>query len=280
MIAFAANSILTRMAVEPGHIDPISFALIRVLAGALCLCTLVLVNGAELPWRGKGRFVGAISLSAYMIGFSLAYISLDAGLGALILFGVVQITMFVYASVVGARPTARQITGAGVAFTGLVIALWPVPQDQPNVDFSGAASMVVAGLGWAAYTLSGKSSRNPLASTAANFALCLPILGVLILPFVDHVSVIGVALAVACGALTSGLGYALWYNVLPDLQQSVAAVVQLSVPIIAIGAGAVLLGEAVTLAVAVAALLVVSGIGLAATSRSVPADRSKGPPQG
>ncbi|AEI94680.1 DMT family transporter [Roseobacter litoralis] len=272
MLAFASNSILTRMAIEPGYIDPISFALIRVLAGAALLCALVLMKGASVPIRGRARLIGAASLCIYMIGFSVAYITLDAGLGALILFGVVQISMFTYGAVYGVTPTLRQLIGAGIAFLGLVVALWPEPGDSGGI--MGAASMISAGLGWAAYTISGKAEANPLAATAANFLICLPFLFILTFAFIEQASGIGVLLAVLCGALTSGLGYALWYSVLPNLQQSVAAVVQLSVPIIAILAGALVLNERLSLEIAVAAALVVAGIGLAVTKQSSPRDRS------
>lgn len=271
MVAFASNSILTRMAVEGDFIDPFSFALIRVLAGAATLALLVLGQHGRVPLAGKMRVVGAVSLALYMIGFSLAYVSLDAGLGALILFGVVQIAMFLHGVLRGTRPSIRQLTGAAVAFAGLVIVLWP--GDANTTSLFGAGAMVLAGLGWAAYSISGKSETHPLAATAGNFCLCFPLLLVVLLPFVEHADITGIGLAVLCGAVTSGLGYALWYRVLPSLQQSLAAVVQLSVPILAILAGAVLLGEQISLSVCLAAALVVSGIGLAATSPPARADR-------
>ncbi|MEP0050022.1 MAG: DMT family transporter [Roseobacter sp.] len=274
MAAFASNSILTRMAIEPGYIDPISFGLLRVLAGAIILFCLLSVNGKRITWRARGRIVGSVSLAVYIIGFSLAYVSLDAGLGALILFGVVQIIMFGYSVFTGAQPTNRQFIGAGVAFVGLIIALWPDTASDALGSVSATLLMVVAGVGWAVYTLSGKNAENPLGDTAANFAICLPILALLTLPFVEKVTMTGVSLAVICGALTSGLGYALWYKVLPDLQRSVAAVVQLSVPIIAIFLGAILLGESVTLPVFAAATLVIVGISLAVTKQSLPEDHT------
>ena len=272
MTAFAANSILTRMAVEGGHIDPTSFALVRVLAGAVVLVLLQTLRGKGLPVLRRNRLPGAFSLATYMIGFSLAYMTLDAGLGALILFGVVQITMFASAVFRGAPPSLRQLGGAGIAFAGLVLALWPGPGGQ--ADPAGAVLMVVAGLGWAIYTISGRTAGDPLAATSANFVLCLPILLVLLLGTGLRFGLVGVGLGVICGGLTSGLGYALWYSVLPRLDQSVAAVIQLSVPIIAILAGAVLLGEVPSALTLVAAVLVVGGIFWAVTGRSVPAGRS------
>jgi len=272
MTAFAANSVLNRLAVDSGAIDPSSFALIRVAAGAVALGMILTVRGGGLPIAAKGRVLGALSLSAYMIGFSLAYVTLDAGLGALILFGTVQVSMFGWSALRGARPTGRQMGGAIIAFLGLLIALWP--QEGAGGDLGGALLMVVAGLGWAAYTLAGKGAQDPLAATAANFVVALPVLLVLLLGTGMHAAPTGIALAILSGAVTSGLGYALWYTILPRLAGQTAAVVQLSVPIIAIAAGALLLGEALSLAILVAAALVVGGIAVTVTASAAPADRS------
>ena len=272
MLAFAANSILTRMAIEGGHIDPSSFAAIRIVAGAVALTMILILRGGRLPLFERARIVGALSLAGYMIGFSLAYATLDAGLGALILFGVVQVTIFVYGALRGAVPSPRQLSGAGVAFIGLLIALWP--SDGNSSSIIGTALMVVAGLGWAAYTLVGRGATNPLAATAANFVLATPLLLVILIGQSLNANVLGIGLAILCGAVTSGLGYSLWYSVLPKMTSTTAAIVQLSVPIIAIGAGAVFLGEAVGIVIIIAATLVVGGIALAVTTRSVPKDRT------
>jgi len=272
MLAFAANSILTRMAIEGGHIDPSSFAAIRIVAGAVALTMILILRGGRLPLFERARIVGALSLAGYMIGFSLAYATLDAGLGALILFGVVQVTIFVYGALRGAVPSPRQLSGAGVAFIGLLIALWP--SDGSSSSITGTALMVVAGLGWAAYTLVGRGATNPLAATAANFVLATPLLLVILIGQSLNANVLGIGLAILCGAVTSGLGYSLWYSVLPKMTSTTAAIVQLSVPIIAIGAGAVFLGEAVGIVIIIAATLVVGGIALAVTTRSVPKDRT------
>ena len=264
MIAFAANSVLNRVAVDSGAIDPSSFAMIRVLSGAIALCLILKIRGGGLPVTGRGRLLGAASLSAYMIGFSLAYVTLDAGLGALILFGTVQVVMFGWSALRGATPSARQLSGAAVAFVGLLLALWP--KDGAGGDLFGATLMVIAGVGWAIYTLAGKGSTDPLAATAANFVVAMPMLLVLLLGAGLHAAPLGVALAIISGAVTSGLGYALWYHVLPQLDVQTAPVVQLSVPIIAIAAGALLLGETITLPIVSAAVLVLGGIALAVTS--------------
>ena len=272
MFAFAANSLLTRMAIQGGHIDPSGFAIIRVIAGAIVLGMIMSVRGGGLPLLRRNRLPGAISLTIYMIGFSLAYLTLDAGLGALILFGVVQITMFAHGGLTGSSPTQRQLTGAAIAFVGLVIALWPGPGGAS--DPVGATLMVLAGLGWAAYTIIGRGSSDPLGATSANFLLCVPLVLILVVGTGLNFSAVGIALGVLCGGLTSAMGYALWYTVLPKIDSATAAIVQLSVPIIAILGGAVLLGEAIGLLVILSAALVVGGIGWAVSARSLPTRRT------
>lgn len=272
MIAFAANSILTRQAIDGGFIDASSFGLVRVAAGALMLWAIVAINKDRPTFTGPARWVGVFGLTAYIVGFSMAYLTLDAGLGALVLFGVVQVSMFLHAGLTGNTPTRRQIFGATVAFGGLVLVLWPGPEG--HADLIGGAFMTVAGIGWAAYTISGRGAASPLASTFSNFLLCLPILAVLLYASLSFATPIGLALAILCGSVTSGLGYALWYSVLPQMPQGAAATVQLSVPVIAIIAGAVFLGETITLLVVISALLVLGGIAIAVTSRSPQAGRS------
>lgn len=271
MIAFAANSILTRMAIDGQHIDPSGFALVRVASGALVLGMLITLRGGGMPLLSRQRIAGAVALAAYMIGFSLAYLTLDAGLGALILFGVVQTAMFAYSALRGASPNRRQAIGAGVAFSGLLVALWPDPDSSG--DLAGAFLMVIAGLGWAAYTIIGRNAEDPLGASAANFLLSLPMLLVLLITAGLYFTPTGLALGMLCGGLTSGLGYALWYSVLPKLDAVTAAIVQLSVPIIAIVAGVVVLGENLGWPLIVATVLVVGGIGWAVSAGSVQVDR-------
>ncbi len=272
MMAFAANSILTRMAIEGGHIGSSGFALVRVVSGALVLGMIISLRGGGLPLLRRNRIPGALSLAVYLIGFSLAYLTLDAGLGALILFGVVQIAMVAHGAWSGSAPNARQLAGGSLAFVGLLIALWPGPGGA--ADPVGAVLMVFAGLGWAVYSIIGRSTQDPLAATAANFLLCVPILLILLTGTSVTFSTTGVALGIVCGGLTSGLGYALWYAVLPKLDGATAAIVQLSVPVIAIIAGAILLGESIGVVILLATLLVVGGIGWSVSARSLPADHN------
>lgn len=262
MTAFASNSLLNRMAVDGGYADPGGFAVLRVLAGAIMLVLLVRAQGRAMSFLTRQRWVGAGMLALYMVGFSAAYRSLDAGLGALILFGVVQITIFMIAAAQGAGPSARQIVGAAIAFGGLVVVL--DPGQAPATALTGAAFMIAAGIGWGIYTLAGRGEPDALAATAANFCLALPL--TLAAPLLAGAAVqitwTGAALAVVSGALTSGLGYALWYALLPGLAAPVAAILQLSVPVIAVIGGVLLLGETAGFRLLAGAVLVLGGIGL------------------
>jgi len=265
MLAFAANSILNRMALSAGLIDPIGFAVIRVVSGAVILVVVVLARGRRMPILAPGRAAGVGSLCLYLIGFSIAYIHLDAGLGALILFGMVQITMFAGALLSGEAVGRARWFGMGVALAGLAWLLWP--GGDVRVPMIGAVSMGLAGIGWGIYSLVGRRADDPLAATAANFLLATPVIAVV--PFLVPVqldaipiSTVGVALAVLSGAVTSGLGYALWYSVLPRLAASVAGLVQLSVPVIAVLGGAILLGEAAGWRIFSAGAVVLGGIAI------------------
>lgn len=256
MLAFAANSILNRMALAESEAGAASFAALRLLSGALMLVAVVQMRG-QANWR-LTNVAGPLSLLAYVIGFSFAYLSLDAGLGALILFGGVQITMFAGALLRGESvPTMRWI-GAGFAFAGLSFLMWP--NGTAPVPLLGAGLMLGAALGWGIYSLLGAGAADPLGATARNFLWATP-LGLLPAFFMwDGMSPIGALLAVLSGAVTSGLGYALWYRVLPELPASVAAVAQLTVPVIALAGGIVFIGEEMTWRFLVAALMVLGGV--------------------
>ncbi|WP_102222813.1 DMT family transporter [Acidimangrovimonas sediminis] len=270
MIAFAANSVLTRLALAlAGHgpgmgqgpdIGPAEFAVLRLASGAVMLGVLVHLRRAPLGLAAPGRIAGVLSLAVYVLGFSFAYLTLPAGLGALILFGMVQITMFAGAALGRETMPPRRWAGAALAFAGLVWLLWPTGVGAPPA--AGALMMAAAGAGWGIYSLKGRGARDPQAATAANFLLATPIAFVA-LPFVPgplHVSAEGAVLAILSGAVTSGLGYALWYAVLPRLAASSAAVAQLTVPLIAMAGGALFLAEPLTHRFAVSAALVIAGV--------------------
>ena len=256
MLAFAANSILNRLALAESEAGAASFAALRLLSGALMLVAIVQLRG-QANWR-LTNVAGPLSLLAYVIGFSFAYLSLDAGLGALILFGGVQITMFAGALLRGESVPTMRWVGAGFAFAGLSFLLWP--SGTTPVPLLGAGLMLGAALGWGIYSLLGAGAADPLGATARNFLWATP-LGLLPAFFMwDGMSPIGALLAVLSGAVTSGLGYALWYRVLPELPASVAAVAQLTVPIIALAGGIVFIGEELTWRFLVAALMVLGGV--------------------
>ncbi|MBY4893148.1 DMT family transporter [Rhodobacteraceae bacterium N5(2021)] len=263
LVAFASNSILNRMAVGGGEIDAIVFALVRAFAGAVTLAVLVLIQRRGLPVLAPARIVGAGSLTVYLIGFSISYIQMDAGLGALILFGGVQVTMFAGALIGGERPPARRWIGAALALAGLAWLSWP--SGAAALPAVAVIAMLAAAVGWGIYSLAGRRATYPMAETGANFIWSVPplLLLTLLRPVqIDGVAttVTGIVLAVVAGGLTSGLGYALWYDVLPKLRGSTSALLQLTVPVIAMAAGVALLGEVITWRMVGAGAVTLGGI--------------------
>jgi len=267
MCAFAANSVLNRIGVALQGMDPMDFATVRTGAGAAMLWLLVIMRQAPRPplFSAK-RYAGAIALAVYMIGFSWAYITLDAGLGALILFGVLQIVVFGWAVFEGGHIPLLRWIGAGIALTGLCVLLWPSGTTQ--VPLGGAISMTIAGAAWAVYTLLGRAEADPLGATASNFLLCFPLVALAMLAAgIGEMPVAGIITAIVAGALTSGLGYALWYRALPALPTTVAGIAQLSVPVIAVGAGVMFLNEPLTARLVLAGVLVLGGIAVSLAAR-------------
>ncbi|WP_103258636.1 DMT family transporter [Tabrizicola aquatica] len=260
MLAFAANSVLNRWAVGSGHIGAVEFALIRLVAGAVVLLALVLWQRGGWAWPGRrGRLAGVLGLSAYLMGFSLAYRGLDAGTGALVLFGAVQVTMFAGALAAREVVPPRRWAGSMVALGGLALIAAP-----GAVALLPLALMVVAGVGWGVYSLAGRGATDPLAATAWNFLLSVPLaLPLFLVADLAPPDTTGLVLALVSGAVTSGLGYALWYAVLPRLGAARAAVAQLTVPVIAALGGAVLLAELPGLRFWLASALVLGGVALA-----------------
>ncbi|OED50183.1 hypothetical protein AB838_03630 [Rhodobacteraceae bacterium (ex Bugula neritina AB1)] len=261
MIAFAANSILSRMAIGSGHVDAGSFGLLRLASGAAVLMVLCRMQGVAARQDLRASLKGGAALTLYIAGFSLAYQQLDAGLGALVLFGVVQMSMFVWGVLRGTAVSGGQVAGAVLAFLGLAYVVWP--DGSGAVPLGASLLMAAAGLGWGSYSILGRGAAQPLAATAVNFLWST----VMFLPIAlwlggSTMSLYGAVLAVLSGAVTSGIGYALWYRLLPQILPAVAATVQLSVPVIAILAGAVLLGEAIGLRLIFGSAAVLGGIAL------------------
>ncbi len=259
MLAFAGNSLLCRAALRDSQIDPASFTALRLLAGALVLWLLLYLRKG--PRAMSGNWYGALALFAYAAAFSYAYQYLDAGAGALVLFGAVQLSMIAWGLFNGERLHRWQLVGLVLAVGGLVALLLP-GTSAPSVPAS--LLMAVAGAAWGAYSLLGKGLPDPLAVTAGNFIRSLPIVAALCLVALNSLKwdSAGVIYAVLSGGLTSGIGYAIWYAALPGLAAVQAASVQLSVPLLTALAGSLLLGEPLTARLLAAALAILGGIAL------------------
>ncbi|MEP1209132.1 MAG: DMT family transporter [Rhizobiaceae bacterium] len=259
MIAFAANSVFARLALADGAIDPSSYSLIRLASGALILVLLTTRHGVAEAIRNHGSLSGAAALFVYAAGFSFAYLALDTGMGALILFACVQATMIGWSVYKGDRPSGLEWLGLVIAFAAFVGLVSP---GLTAPDPIGTALMVAAGIAWGIYSLIGKRAENPLMATAGNFVLSVPMAIALLVIFVDQITAtpFGVAMAIASGALTSALGYALWYRCLRQLTATKAAVVQLTVPAIATLGGIVFSAEVLTLRLALFSALILGGV--------------------
>lgn len=272
LAGFAANSLLCRAALRSGAIDAWSFTAIRLGSGAVALLLLARV-AARGPAAGGGSSVSALFLYLYAAAFSLAYLRLPTGVGALVLFASVQATMIGWGVARGARPSRLEWAGVGIALSGLVVLTLP---GASLPDPFGLYLMAIAGVAWGAYSLRGRSSRAPLAATTGNFLRSVPLalaalLGAYALESRSgglHASPSGSWLALASGALASGVGYSLWYLALPELRALTAALVQLTVPVWVGIAGILLLGESLSPRLAIAAPLILGGVACAVLPRT------------
>jgi drug/metabolite transporter (DMT)-like permease len=272
LIAFAANSILTRLALGSHRIDAASFTAIRLASGAAVLALLVLARSkSAAALRGRGA-IGPLALFAYAAPFSFAYLRIGAAVGALVLFGVVQLTMIGYALRRGERPSPAAWLGLVLASSGLVALLLP---SAGRPDPLGIVLMAVAGVAWAVYTIAGRAAPDPLAANARGFLWSTPLALalVLVVRFSAFATPRGAMLAMASGGITSGLGYAIWYRALPRLSVMQAAVAQLSVPVLAALGAVVFLSEPLDGRLAGSGVLVLGGVGLALWARSRPTPR-------
>jgi len=259
MLAFAGNSLLCRVALKHTSIDAASFTSIRLVSGAVMLWLVVrMTRGAQ---TGSGNWRSAFALFAYAAGFSFAYVSLPAATGALLLFGAVQATMIGHGIWSGERFQRLQLVGLVLALAGLVGLLLPGLSAPP---LPGSLLMLGAGVAWGIYSLRGKGAGDPIRVTAGNFLRAVPIAVVLSVLMYDHLSLDsdGFLYAVSSGALASGIGYTIWYAVLPFLKTANAATIQLSVPVIAALGGILFLGESVTLRLILASVAILGGIAL------------------
>lgn len=266
MTAFAANSLFCRMALGSGEVDAASFTAIRVISGALTLA-LVMLPRWRKGKRGSSDWRAATMLFVYMVFFSFAYLTLSAGTGALLLFAAVQMTMIAAALRAREPFSAQAWLGLAVALSGLVVLLLP---GLSAPDPWGAGLMVVAGVAWGFYSLLGRHVADPLEATTSNFILCVPLVIIVSGLFVGdyHLTTRGALLAVASGALASGLGYVTWYAALRGLAANHAATVQLSVPVIAALGGVIFLSEPVTTRLLIASAATLGGIALVLAQKS------------
>jgi len=264
MLAFAANSVLCRLALTHTAIDPAGFTLVRIASGAAMLWLLSNRLGQRKGVGGSWK--GAVALVGYAVAFSLAYVSLPAGTGALLLFGAVQATMITAGLVTGERLALAQWAGLAVALAGLGTLVAPGVFAPPPL---GAALMALSGLFWGLYSLLGRGASDPVATTAGNFLRGVPLalIPAVILRGQLDPDPMGILYAVLSGSLASGCGYILWYSVLPKLSAAQGASVQLSVPVIAALAGATVMGEALNLRLCIASAAVLGGIALVIAGR-------------
>ncbi len=272
LIAFAFNSILCRLALKTDEIDAPAFTLIRLSSGAVALIAIsyfVSSRHVSKGLFGSGSWPSAFFLFAYAIWFSFAYLGLTAATGALILFGCVQMTMIGVALFKGERPAVLEWIGLILAFGGLVYLVFPGLSSPPLVS---SFLMAAAGIAWGLYTLRGRSSLDPLADTTGNFVRSVPMIAVASIPFLSqsHLSTRGVVLAILSGAVASGIGYTAWYAALKHHTSTRAAVLQLSVPVIAAAGGVLFLSETADLRLALASALILGGIGLTIAGRTKP----------
>ena len=266
LMAFAANSLLTRMALGVGAIDAASFMTLRLGSGAAMLLAIMAFSNGKSVAKLQGKWTAALMLFFYAVTFSFSYLQLTAGTGALILFGTVQVTMILVALKQGEKPHPLEWVGLLLALVGLIYLVSPGLAAPPVV---GSALMVMAGIAWGFYSLLGRGAQDPVAYTTANFVRAVPLaVGVSLVSLSGlYLTLSGVILALLSGALASGVGYAIWYAALKGLTATRAATVQLAVPVVASVGGILFLQEVLTVRLVLASLMILGGIGLAVMGR-------------
>ncbi len=269
MIAFAGNSVLARLALGDGAIDAAGYTGIRLTSGAAVLAVLLInANRKSSPAvRLPGGWPSALALFVYSVAFSYAYLQLGAAVGALVLFASVQATMIAWGLIRGERPGVTEIVGLTIAFAAFVYWIAPALVTPALV---GTLLMIASGVAWGIYSLRGRSATDPMGETAGNFIRTVPLALPLIAlsGFQSGMSAAGILIALASGAITSGLGYIVWYRALPGLTATRASIVQLTVPVIAALGGVLFLAETLTLRFVLAATLILGGIALALVTRN------------
>jgi len=268
LIAFAGNSVLCRLALGQGLIDASSFTSIRLLSGivSLLVISLILVKGNVVSVAQEFKkqnslktWLASLMLFVYAVAFSYGYISLDTGTGALILFGLVQLTMIIVGALYGNKLHFAEWFGIALAFFGVIYLVMP---SLSTPSLLGFILMSLSGIAWAIYTLLGRGSKQPIMDTTANFLRTIPFVLVLILLTFEYSNITdwGMIYAILSGAVTSAMGYALWYLVLKDISVTQAAVIQLLVPILAAIGGVLFVSEPISIRLVISSLLVLGGI--------------------
>jgi len=264
MLAFSGNALLTRAALASYNMDPELVLLLRVSAGAITLLLICYLKKYSLKILSNLHLKTAVALSLYLVSFSYAFTGLETGIGVLIQFGVVQLVMFASSFLSDQKVPKNKTIGAIIAFTGLIYLLWP--SGDFTINLTSSVLMAIAGMAWGIYSVLGKKAASAIAATTASFLISTPIclIFVLLLPYNPDFSWsnTGALLAIASGSVTSGIGYALWYYVLPKIPSTNAAVSQLSVPLIAAGGGMIFMQELITLKFVLSCVLVLGGIAL------------------
>lgn len=259
LIALSANSVLCRLALENDAIDASSFTVLRLLSGAIVLLIIISTTRNTAVTSSRGSWSASFMLFLYAITFSYAYISLDTGTGALILFGSVHITMILLSHISGTRLHITEWFGVIIAFAGFIYLILP---GITTPSFIGFLLMTVAGIAWGIYTLKGHGSKSPLMDTAYNFFRTIPFVVLLAISTFNNINYTseGILLALLSGGITSGIGYTIWYIVLGGLSSTQAAALQLTIPVIAAIGGVIFVSEAITFRLIISATMVLGGI--------------------
>lgn len=270
LIAFAANSVLARAAIDGEGMDALAFAGIRLTSGAIVLLPVLTKRPSAGAWR-EADLVGAVSLALYAAGFSLAYVALGTGTGALVLFAAVQMALLTFGFIEERRLRLLDAIGVVLALCGLTVLIGGV--DLSAGSAWAIAAMTGAGLAWGVYTVRGRLSRNPIVSTASNFVWATVLFGLPALTWVvlsgqlADITLNGFLFAVISGALASGLGYTIWYRTVPHLDHATAGAVQLATPAVAAIGAALFLSEPIGWTLAAGGVVILSGIGLTLRQR-------------
>ncbi|MDH3443731.1 MAG: DMT family transporter [Deltaproteobacteria bacterium] len=262
MLAFAANSVLARLGLGESAIDPASYTAVRLLSGAATLWAVARFSSQDKTAASPGSWPSGAMLFLYAITFSFAYITLSTGTGALILFAAVQITMIAMGLYSGERPRPLEWLGLLIAIIGLIYLLSP---GITAPSLLGSFLMLLAGIAWGVYSIRGRGAVNPMGATADNFMRTVPFALIMLFIFYSKIKISqpGFFYALISGAISSGVGYAIWYAALRGLTATRAATVQLSVPVLAAVGGVIFLSEAITPRLAIASVAILSGIGMA-----------------